>query len=92
LIQVLYSPSFKRDLRKLHSEQKQNLLLAIKDISDSKVEGIPKRFDLAGVFIYKYKAGQNEVLIAYEFVGQNTVRFLKFGSHENFYRDLKRGN
>ena len=47
--------------------------------------------DLAGVRVHKFRVQQQEVLLAYEYNESDIVLYLlKLGSHENFYRDLKR--
>ena len=51
--------------------------------------GEPKRGDLAGVRVYKYKRNGQSMLLAYE-SDPETRMLLLLGSHENFYRDLKR--
>lgn len=51
--------------------------------------GDAKRGDLVGVSMYKFKSQNQLVLLAYEF-DPNTRHLLLLGSHENFYRELKR--
>jgi len=66
------------------------------DVDDAIVEiirnptiGEAKVGDLAGVFVYKFKCNGQLTLLAYEY--DEASRFLRLlGSHENFYRDLKR--
>ena len=48
-----------------------------------------KKGDLAGVRVYKYKHNSQQRLLAYE-LKDDTLVLLGHGSHENFYRDLKR--
>jgi hypothetical protein len=45
--------------------------------------------DLQGIQVYKFKLQRQPVLLAYEVAG-STLYLYAFGSHENFYRDLKR--
>jgi len=45
--------------------------------------------DLAGVFVYKFKCNDQLTLLAYEY-DPKTRLLLLLGSHENFYRNLKR--
>jgi mRNA-degrading endonuclease RelE of RelBE toxin-antitoxin system len=90
LIQVLYSPTFYRDLKKLHDLQRVKLQEVIELVCASPFIGVSKSNNLEGVYIYKFRHGREEILIAYEFLASDSIRFLKFGPHENFYRDLKR--
>jgi len=47
--------------------------------------------DLAGVQVYKFKMVGQLMLLAYTFEHDTiTLTLLALGSHENFYRDLKR--
>ena len=49
----------------------------------------PKKGDLAGGFVYKFKCNGQLTLLAYVY-DPGTRLLLLLGSHENFYRDLKR--
>jgi hypothetical protein len=51
--------------------------------------GEPKRGDLAGVYVYKFKTNAQLMLLAYEY-DPATRMLLLLGSHENFYRELER--
>jgi hypothetical protein len=51
--------------------------------------GEQKKGDLQGVYIYKYKITSQLFLIAYQF-NEISLTLLMLGSHENFYRDLKK--
>jgi mRNA interferase RelE/StbE len=48
-----------------------------------------KKGDLAGVLVHKFQCLDRRFLLAYEF-DPNTRLLLLVGTHENFYRDLKR--
>lgn len=48
-----------------------------------------KKDDLAGVFVHKFKCSGQLTLLACEY-DPGTRRLLLLGSHEIFYRDLKR--
>ncbi len=45
--------------------------------------------DLRDVQVYKSKPKNQQFLLAYEII-DSTLFLLAFGSHENFYRDLKK--
>ena len=86
---VLQSSLFRKSYKKLHSKQKLDVDEAIAEIVKNPHIGESKIGDLAGVFVYKFKCCGQLTLLAYEFDPQ-TRHLLLLGSHENFYRDLKR--
>ncbi len=88
-IQVLQSSVFARSYKKLHSNQKHDVEIAINAIVQDPLTGDPKRGDMAGVCIYKFKSQSQLMLLAYEF-DPKTRHLLLLGIHENFYRDFKR--
>jgi hypothetical protein len=88
-IQVLQSSVFARSYKKLNSNQKYDVEIAINAIVQDPLIGDPKRGDMAGVYIYKFKSQSQLMLLAYEF-DPKTRHLLLLGTHENFYRDFKR--
>ena len=46
--------------------------------------------DLAGIRIYKFRLSNQMYLLAYRVLDTESLKLLTLGSHENFYRDLKR--
>lgn len=88
-VQVLQSAVFSRAYKKLHKNQKVDVDDAVDAIIKSPQLGEPKRGDLAGVYVYKFKSNSQLMLLAYEY-DPETRMLLLLGSHENFYRDLKR--
>ena len=47
--------------------------------------------DLAGVRVYKFKMAAQFILLAYTQENKGrSLTLLAFGTHENFYRDLKK--
>ena len=88
-IQVTQSSVFARGYKKLHQRQKQDVDAAVNVIVENPLAGEVKRGDLAGVYVYKFKSQTQLMLIAYEF-DPKTRHLLLLGSHENFYRELKR--
>lgn len=88
-VQVLQSAAFSRAYKKLHKNQKMDVDDAVEAIIQSPELGEPKRGDLAGVYVYKFKSNSQLMLLAYEY-DPETRMLLLLGSHENFYRDLKR--
>ena len=88
-VQVLQTSAFARSYKKLRNKQQQDVDAAVADIVKNPLQGEPKRGDLVGVYVYKFKSQKQLMLLAYEF-DPKTRHLLLLGSHENFYRDLKR--
>ena len=88
-VQVLQSSLFRRTYKRLHSNQKADVDDAIAEIVRDPTIGEQKKGDLAGVFVYKFKCIGQLTLLAYEY-DTATRKLLLLGSHDNFYRNLKR--
>ena len=88
-VQVLQSSAFARGYKKLHQKQRQAVDAAVEAIVNDPLAGEPKRGDLSGVYVYKFKSHTQLMLLAYEF-DPKTRHLLLLGTHENFYRDLKK--
>lgn len=88
---ILQKPFFKKTYKKLHSSEKEVVDDAIKEIIKDPGIGELKKGDLAGVSVYKFKVNKQEKLLAYVF-DEDSIMFLSIGSHENFYRDLKKNH
>lgn len=89
VVHVEQSAMFKRAYKRLHPNQKADVDDAVADIVRDPRIGEAKKGDLAGVFVHKFKSNGQLTLLAYEY-DPGTRRLLLLGSHENFYRDLKR--
>ena len=90
--QVLQTPTFKKAVKKLKPNQKQDLDNAIKELIDNPLLGEQKRGDLSFLRVYKFKMSKQLTLLGYSFSeGIFTLELMALGSHENFYRDIKRG-
>lgn len=95
---VSATPQFQRTVKKLHAPDKLQVDEAIRTIMAQPELGSAKKGDLNGVFVYKFKLNKQVVLLSYrlkgEVLGPNSVLdemvLLAIGSHENFYRDLKK--
>ncbi|MBA3028482.1 MAG: type II toxin-antitoxin system RelE/ParE family toxin [Desulfobacteraceae bacterium] len=87
--EIIQSPIFAKQKKKLHKKQINNLDEAVKSIFQDPTFGDIKVGDLQGVQVYKFKSLNQQVLLAYEVV-DSTLYLYTFGSHENFYRDLKK--
>ncbi len=91
MVRVLQTPTFKRAVKRLHKQQKQELDEAVRAIAADPAIGEGKVGDLAGVRVHKFKMNRQLSLLAYEFLeADDAVKLLALGSHENFYRNLKR--
>jgi mRNA-degrading endonuclease RelE of RelBE toxin-antitoxin system len=89
IIEIIQSPIFAKQKKKLQKKQIQDLDKAVKSIFNDPTIGDMKVGDLRDVQVYKYKSGNQQFLLAYEKV-DSTLYLYSFGSHENFYRDLKK--
>ncbi len=88
---LLQTPSFKKAVQKLHKNQVVELEAAIKLIVQDPYIGEAKKGDLAGVRVYKLRIISHLTLIAYQINNiEHQIILLSCGSHENFYRDLKK--
>ena len=88
-VEVTQASAFARTYKKLHLLQKKDVDTAVEVIVSNPLVGDAKRGDLSGVYVYKFKSETQLLLLAYEFDPQ-TRHLLLLGTHENFYRDLKR--
>jgi mRNA interferase RelE/StbE len=86
---VRQSPYFRRTYKRLHSNQLKPVNGAIRRITADPLCGEEKKGDLSGVRVHKFKVGDQQFLLAYEFDADN-LSLLALGVHENFYRDLKK--
>lgn len=90
-MKVEQSGIFGRRVKKLKADEKKSLDKTIKKIMRDTGIGAMKAGDLSGVQVYKYKHGVRQYLLAYRVEEKgNRLTLLALGSHENFYRDLKR--
>ncbi len=87
--EIIQAPIFAKQKKKLHKKQLMDLDDAVKSICNDPTIGDPKVGDLQDIRVYKYKSNKQQVLLAYEVINF-TLYLYTFGSHENFYRDLKK--
>ena len=86
---IIQSPLFARKKKKLNRKQIKDLDEAIRKIAQEPETGTLKIGDLSGVRVYKFSSANSLILLAYE-VMDNNLFLYTFGSHQNFYRELKR--
>jgi len=86
---TLYKPPFRKFLKK----QRRPLQLAIEDeiekITNNPAMGELKVGDLQGCQLHKFIFQRQQFLIAYHRTESDIIFYL-IGTHENFYRDLKK--
>jgi mRNA-degrading endonuclease RelE of RelBE toxin-antitoxin system len=87
--EILQTPTFARKYKKLHPNVRGRLNAAIVEISKFPEIGEEKKGDLGQFRVFKFKNGVNQVLLAYRVIS-STLELVDFGTHENFYRDLKK--
>ncbi len=89
-MRVLTSPTFDRYAKKLHPNEKKFLDEAVLAIKNDPLLGEAKKGDLQGTYIYKYKMNTQLWLLAYTCDSEEIITLRLVGSHENFYKTLKR--
>lgn len=88
---ILQTPTFKRKFKKLSPIQKQSIKDNVLKVSKDHSIGVMKKGDLADVRVHKFKILGQEFLLAYSIQKPyQQLILLALGTHENFYKDLKR--
>jgi len=88
---VLQTPTFKKAVKKLKPNQKEDLDLAVKELMTNPNIGEQNKGDLAFLRVHKFKMNKQLTLLGYSFDdGALILELMTLGLHENFYRDLKR--
>ena len=87
--EIIQSPTFAKQKKKLHKQQIKELDEAVKSIFSDPTIGDMKVGDLHGILIYKFKSKKSQILLAYEVI-DSSLYLYAFGAYENFYRDLKK--
>ena len=88
-IKVEQVNSFKNLYKKIHLNQKKELDKAIERVKKNPHLGKMKLGNLNGLRIYKFNMIGLHCLLAFRyFEKKKIIRLIKFGSHENFYRDF----
>ena len=88
---VLQTPTFKKAVKKLKPNLKKELDAAVKELMAKPTLGEQKKGDLAFLRVYKFKMSKQLNLLGYSFDdGALILELMALGSHENFYRDIKR--
>ena len=87
--EIIQSPTFAKQKKKLKKNQIKKLDDTIRAIMARPDIGDLKKGDLQGIRVYKYKVGNNLILLAYE-IEDSTLYLYSFGSHQNFHRKLSK--
>ncbi len=91
ITQVLQTPTFKKAVKKLHKNQKSDLDNAIRELLTDPYLGEQKKGDLSFLRVHKFKMVKQLTLLGYSYEdGTVTLELIALGSHENFYRDVKK--
>ena len=89
---VSQTPIFKKAVKKLKPNQKQNLDTAVRELLADPTLGEQKKGNLSFLRVYKFKMVKQLTLLGYSFDdGELVLELIALGSHENFYRDIQRG-
>ena len=87
--EIIQSPVFAKQKKKLLKNRVNDLDDAVRSIANDPTIGHMKTGDLQGIQVYKFKSNKQQMLLAYEILGPRLYLYA-FGSHENFYRNLKK--
>ena len=88
---VVQTLTFRKAVKKLKPNQKKDLDKAVKILLENPLLGEHKKGDLSDLRVYKFKMVKQLTLLGYKYEnGQLVLRLITFGSHENFYRDVKK--
>jgi len=90
-MEIVQTRQFRQAIKKLAPKQKQEVDQAVRDIIESPTIGEQKVGDLDFLRVYKFRMNNQLTLLAYSYEEERIVlTLLALGSHENFYRDIKR--
>ena len=71
--------------------QKRDLDKAVKELIEQPTLGDQKKGDLSFLRVYKFKMVKQLTLLGYSYDGGALIlELMALGTHENFYRDVKR--
>ena len=88
---ILQTPTFKKTVKKLKANQKKDLDNAVRELIETPLIGEQKKGDLTFLRIHKFKMNKQLTLLGYSYnEGTLTLELMALGSHENFYRDIRR--
>ena len=88
-MKIIQSTSFSKTVKKLSKKDKQKIDKQIMKIISNPNVGHRQKGDLKNVFVHKFKLNTLQYLLAYR-ISDNVLELIMLGSHENYYRDLKK--
>ncbi len=88
-IQVLQTPLFARQKKKLNKKQIKALDKAVNLIIENPKVAEQKKGNLSNIWVYKFKIADQMYLLAYEWYIKSRI-LIALDVHENFYRNLKK--
>ena len=87
---VFQANAFSKATKKLSIPKKKQLDQVVKKIISDPFLGEQKKGDLNHLQVYKFHMDNQLMLMGYTFdKKKNELTLISWGSHENFYRDLK---
>jgi mRNA interferase RelE/StbE len=91
IFELFTTPKFLKLKKKTTKALQKQLDGNIEIISKNPDIGELKKGDLAGVRVYKFRYGNDQILIAYRVdTINNRIILYAFGTHENFYKKFKK--
>jgi mRNA-degrading endonuclease RelE of RelBE toxin-antitoxin system len=88
---VVQTRRFARQYKKLHDNIITDVDQAVDNIANNPEIGEQKKGDLSVLRVYKFRSNGQLYLLGYTLDDTIQLVYLEaIGSHENFYRDLKR--
>ena len=88
-MKAIASPQFLKKIKKLTKQDRAKVDRQIQLLLANPTLGEEKRQDLKGVFVRKFKMNRQETLLSYRFT-EEELCLITVGSHEKYYRDLKK--
>lgn len=90
-LEVVQTPTFLKQVKKLHANQKQDLDKAVLAVMHNPEIGELKKGDLDFLRVYKFKMVKQLTLLGYSYQDEQVIlTLITLGSHKNFYRDVKK--
>ncbi|EKD53951.1 MAG: hypothetical protein ACD_60C00137G0015 [uncultured bacterium] len=89
-MKIKITKTFEKIIKKVHRNQIKLVENAIDKIANDPEIGELKKGDLAGIRVYKFYLHNQLILLAYYYNNGNEITLLSLGTHQNFYKNLKK--
>lgn len=90
-MKIKQTTQFKKLIKKLSKQTKIIVDDEVKKLAENPLLGEQKKGDLDFLRVHKFKVHHQQYLLGYSYDEEIvTLNLLKLGSHENFYRDIKK--